>query len=197
MKTTLENLQDAQAKWAALAHETQKRIDFLAGEIGNVTGQIVDNPDENERKELRFRRVNFCQELETGKAELLECQKRFELARAAVHAFKLALAQKTYDAADVESRAKRQSLLRLKDERLHFMNRNGRRAESDASISERLRIDIAIAEAESALLQANRVTKNSGAELAQIRSECEPPAAAEPPAKLQVTPLRQARSYHG
>ena len=194
--TTLETLHAVQAKCAEMSHEIQKRIDFLAGEIDNVTGQIVDSPDENERKDLRYRRANFVTELDCARAEVKECCRRFEFARQAVHEYRLAIAQKVYDAADIDSRAKRQVLLKLQNDKLHFMNRGGRSSETAKSIAERLKIDIAIAQAESELLLANRLTKSAGAELAQIRSECEPPAV-ETPAKLQVTPLHPARSWRG
>ncbi len=165
----LRGLIAVQAHWQNEIDTRKERRAALLIELESIISRIVDSPAESDKNILRTKRATSREELDLLNEEITECQKRLGAARQAVLDYKIQAAEAVYKTADTEAREKRAILLKAQNTKLHFMNRGGRKGETDESINEVKDLDIAIATAKAEVTIANRKAVITGRELQALR----------------------------
>lgn len=167
----MDTLETEVKKWAQARHERELTIATLQDEVNKLLCKSVESTTESKRVELRVKRADAMVEIELQKAELQEVTRRYEIAVQADTEYKIQLAQDVYNKADYAAREKRQVLNAALEERLHFLNRGGRKGETPESINARRDIEVKIANAQAALTIANRETEETGRALKLAREQ--------------------------
>lgn len=164
----LQELESNVVTWAQAIDERKTRAAFLRGECDRLISESIDL-SETKAKQARKDRAEYLAELELIEAQLSELARRHAVAIQAVKEYRISQAMEAYTKADQDARQKRQALNAAIDERLHFLNRGGRKAETDESVNARRDIEVKIANAQAEVTIANREAELTGRALQLAR----------------------------
>lgn len=164
----LATLESNVTTWQQAMDERKTRAEYLRGEIDRLVSESIDL-SEPKAKQARKDRAEYLAELELIDAQLSELARRYAVAIQAVKEYKISQALEVYTKADQDAREKRQALNAAINERLRFLNRGGRKGETDKSVNAQRDIEVKIANAQAAVTIANRQAAEAGQALQLAR----------------------------